>query len=78
MDDESLLLRIVRQVAAASERDEFDLVPLDRTIDVDALDTLVTESRTPHLAISFEYEGYEVEIDGDGRVGVAEGSNPRD
>lgn len=59
---DSLLIRIVRRVATASDCDVIDLEPRHRTIDFDALDTLVTASRTPHLKVSFRYEGYAVEI----------------
>lgn len=73
VDDEPLIERIVRRVAAATNRTEFDLDPLGRTLDVEALETLAASAATNRLA--FEYEGYEVEIDGVGVVKVEKDAN---
>lgn len=73
--DEALLLRIVNRVALATNREEDDLEPLVRTIDIEALNSLVTTSKSPDLEISFSYEDCLVEIDCDGVVKVTRDSN---
>lgn len=67
-DGEEFAVRLVREIARVLDRDPLDLPPLAREVDLEALSSLVREGRT---AVSFEYEGCEVEIDPNGGVSVA-------
>ncbi|ELZ29820.1 hypothetical protein C474_12326 [Halogeometricum pallidum JCM 14848] len=67
-DGEEFAVRLVREIARALDRDPLDLPPLAREVDLEALSSLVRDGRT---AVSFEYEGCEVEIEPSGDVSVA-------
>ena len=70
--DESLPARIVRLVAVASDRNPIELEPLGHVIDADALGQLVGPrsggTAKTEIEVSFDYEGYRVEIDANGTV----------
>lgn len=75
-NDEPITLRVVRAVAAASDRRVTEIEPLARHIDTDALKALFppadpTESRRT-VGVSFPYGGYHVEIDADRTVRLRE------
>ena len=61
-------VRLVRAIARTLDRDPLDLPPLAREVDLEALSALAGNGRT---AVSFEYEGCEVEIGPAGDVSVA-------
>ena len=71
---EQLSVRIVRLVAVASDRKTSELEPLGRTIDVEALGQLVNAwtftDREATIEVSFDYEGYLVEIETNGTVNI--------
>lgn len=75
-NDEPITLRVVRAVAAASDRRVTDLEPLARHIDTDALKALfpsadaIGSGRT--VEASFRYEGYLAEVDADRTVRLRE------
>lgn len=58
-------MAIVCAVAAASNRTETELPPLQHTIDVDALDSLLTGDQSS-LTVSFRYADYAVSASADG------------
>ena len=61
--------RIVTEVAAAKGVDQAELTPLYDRVESDALDRVV-ESMDDAGTVTFEYEGYEVSVRGDGRVEI--------
>lgn len=68
-------MAVVRTVAAYSGRPPKELPPLFEVVDPDALDLLFQplDDGTPRQggAVAFEYAGYHVRIDFDGRVDVS-------
>jgi hypothetical protein len=60
---------IVEAVAAATDRRPTDLPPLQKTIDADALDTLL-DGRPPNVTISFRYAGTTISVNGDGNMDI--------
>ena len=72
---ESITLHIIRLVSIASNREPIDLEPIGGALDTDALEQLVGSKTAPghrdRVAVSFDYEGYEVDIDADGLVSLS-------
>lgn len=62
---------IVRAVAAAAEVDPAELPPLYDAVDPDAIAALVESADSETLIVRFEYCGYDVTVDGSGRVSVS-------
>lgn len=60
---------VVEAVARRVGSDPLDLPPLFEAVDTDALDALVANSTGP-IEVTFEYQGYTVTVQGDGRVDV--------
>lgn len=60
---------IVEAVAAVTNHPVTELPPLQRAIDTDALDTLLT-GRTASVTISFQYADATVRVDGNGGITV--------
>lgn len=89
-DDQSVTEAVVRTVAAASGRDATAagagtadggdaLEPIYRAIDPDALDALFDaagETDRSSVEVTFAYAGYEVTVDGNGRVTAREQRSP--
>lgn len=72
-DREALIVDIVRTIADTKGVDPLDLPPLNEYVDVDALVTLVESANRgepSRIAITFRYEGYDIEIQSDGTVDV--------
>lgn len=67
--NESVLDEIVTTVAEREQCDPTDLPPLYDAIDPDALNTVVDGRSVTD--VSFEYHGYTVHVNSDGRVDVA-------
>lgn len=69
---EPMSLRIIRLVAIASDRTPTDLSPLGRVIDADAIDAIfdsqAVEGQGTSIELSFNYEGYRIEITANGTV----------
>ncbi len=61
---------IVEAVAAATGRTATDLPPLQKHVDPDALDTLITRGKSASVTVSFRYAGTVVVVDGDGTIEV--------
>jgi hypothetical protein len=61
---------VVEAVAATIGRDPTEMTPLQRTVDVDALDSLLDGGDGSPVSVSFEYQGLPVTVDGDGGVTV--------
>lgn len=59
--------KIVNEVAQAKGVDMLALEPLYHTLDVDALDDLLRTAKS-EIEVTFEYEGYNVRIRGDGQL----------
>ena len=71
MNGEEPSIRVVEAVAReAGEPPETMSPPLYDVIDPDALDDLITNCST-ELTVAFEYNGYEVEVSGEGSISVA-------
>lgn len=69
-------MSLVEAVAAATDRTPADLPPLQRSIDADALNTLLTQGQSPQVTISFEYADTGVWIDGDGTIEIQLDGSP--
>jgi hypothetical protein len=63
-------MALVDSVAAATDCDPTGLPPLNEFVDVDALNTLVTEQEDNFVGVSFVYDGVPVRIDSTGRIDV--------
>jgi hypothetical protein len=63
---------IVDAIAEATERDPTALPPLYRSVDSDALDTLLTRGmqRGEHVHVSFTYDGVRVSVGSDGNLSI--------
>lgn len=61
------VMRIIEKVAQAKDTEPRNLAPIHDNIDSDALDDLCTNS-TALVEITFEYEGYQVRVNSEGRV----------
>lgn len=57
---EQLLLSLVDTVSDAQETPMEELPPLNDSIDLDALNGLVTDDQSSDVAVSFEYDGLRV------------------
>lgn len=62
---------ISEAVATVTGRDPCEGPPLQRVVDVDALQTLVDTGR-PDLRASFDFEDVRVTVHGDGRIAIQE------
>lgn len=63
-------IAVVEAVAAATDRDPREMPPIQRTVDVDALDALLTAGTDSSLRVSFEYLDATVTIHPDDTVDV--------
>lgn len=70
-DSPRLGVAIPEAVATVTGRGPCEGPPLQRVIDVDALQTLVDTGR-PDLHISFDFEDVRVTVHGDGRIAIEE------
>lgn len=61
---------IVEAVAAATGTEPTELPALQKHVDSDALDTLVSQGELSEISISFEYAGTDVVIEGNGIIEV--------
>lgn len=68
--DNSISLRVVEALAAATETAPNELDPLYNTIDPEALDRLFRPDSSDEVRVTFEYGGSDVEVRGDGTVAV--------
>nr|WP_089699154.1 HalOD1 output domain-containing protein [Halogranum gelatinilyticum] len=70
--DEVASMAVVSAVAAASDTDSLDMDPLYESVDIEALDSLVTPRRAVvgDLHLTFEYQGYEVTASSCGSIKV--------
>ena len=66
---EAVTEAVVAAVADAEGVSPLELDPLASAIDPDALNALYRDGRRG-VAIEFAYQGYEVDVSGDGRVSV--------
>lgn len=63
----SLTMAVVETVAKESGQDPTELAPIHEHIDTDALDALFStteEGVRENISLSFEYEGFEVAVEG--------------
>lgn len=65
-------VRVVTAVAAAKGIDPRECPPLYRSVDPEALDGLLTGRAGTSSRVSFEYAGYDVTVDSDWRVSLAD------
>ena len=61
---------IVEAVAAATGRRPADLPTLQKSVDPDALNRLLTQGEATGVSISFRYAGTVVVVEGDGAIEV--------
>jgi len=65
----SLGVAIPRAVAEATGREPTDGPPLQKYVDIDALDRLIA-SNSSEIEVEFTYDGVRVTVEGDGTVRV--------
>jgi len=58
---ESVHQTVLRAVSAATDQPVADLTPLQTAIDVDAMDTLMSPSKT-RRSLQFQYMGFEITV----------------
>lgn len=63
-------MAVVEAVAEVSHSDPMDLEPLYRSVDTDALDSIVTYADGSGVSVSFEVETFDVSVYGDGTIEV--------
>lgn len=73
-DNETVTEGVTAAVAAAKNEDGTTLPPLYDVIDPDSLDSLF-ETGTDDIRVVFQYAGYYVRVNGEGRVALAEASD---
>lgn len=61
---------VIEAVADATGRESLDLPILERVVDTDALDALVTHDSDATTRVSFTYDGVDVVVDSDGGIVV--------
>jgi hypothetical protein len=61
---------VVNGVAALTDRRPIELPPLQRTVDADALDRLLTTKTAQTVRVSFDFDGCRVTVEGDGSVEI--------
>ncbi|OTF01686.1 HalOD1 output domain-containing protein [Halorubrum sp. SD683] len=64
-------IAVVEAVAAATDRDPRKMPPIQRAVDTDALDALLTAGKGSSLRVSFEYLDATVTVHPDGTIDVA-------
>lgn len=69
-DSERPSVAIVEAVAVATNRRPTELPPLQRTVDLDAVDALLTDGTGALLHISFRYEEMDITVRADGTIEV--------
>jgi hypothetical protein len=67
---DELSVTVVEAVTAATDRATTDLPPLQRAIDPDALDSLLSQGQSSSVTVSFEYAGADVWITANGTIQV--------
>ncbi|NKE38065.1 hypothetical protein GWG54_20180 [Natronococcus sp. JC468] len=60
--------RIITAIATETDESPLDLPPLYKTIDPDALESLLTSTNTPQFQVSFVYCGYQIHVYKDGTI----------
>lgn len=71
-DDETApSVAIVETVAEVTGKEPAEMPPLQRTIDMDALESLVAERSESSIRLSFEYVGTAVTVESDGTIEVS-------
>lgn len=73
---ETVSERVINQVASKTDRDALDLPPLYRSIDPDALDSLV--ERMSDGSVSFSYAGHRISVESDESISITERSSTAD
>ncbi|MWV40943.1 HalOD1 output domain-containing protein [Natrialba sp. INN-245] len=71
----SVVVDVVRAVAARKDTDPTSLEPLANTIDPNALESLVShvrETQSTEMTVSFTYSGFHVTVDESGEITVSE------
>ena len=63
---------IVEAVAEATGREPAEMPPLQRTIDMGALESLIAERGESSVRLSFEYVGTRVTVEADGAIEVSQ------
>lgn len=70
VDGERISVAIVQEIAAVEGTDPAKLPPLYDSIDIDALDALVTYSDAQDLTIEFDYDAYTIRVEGASEITV--------
>lgn len=70
MQHDELSVAVVEAVAAATDRTTTDLPPLQRTVDPDALDRLLSQGQSSSVTVSFSYAGADVWIISNGTIEI--------
>lgn len=69
-DSELASTNVVLSISALEGAGPTDLPPLAETVNPDALDRLFSPSTEVEGSVSFEYAGYEVTVNSDGRLEI--------
>lgn len=69
------LVAVLWSVATIEDVKPIDLPPIAEWIDPDALSQLFDSSTGEHISITFPYTGYQVTIEGDDGIKIAERKN---
>ncbi|WP_254762528.1 HalOD1 output domain-containing protein [Natrinema marinum] len=67
---DSISLRVVEALAAATDTDPSELEPLYHAIDPEALDQLFQSDSSADVSVEFGYHGSLVEVRSDGTVAI--------
>ena len=68
--DERPSAAVINAVAWCNGTDPTTLTPLQEVLDVDALDTLLDAPQEAAVSITFDYEGWTVQVAGDGTLTI--------
>lgn len=68
----SVTTSVVSSVAAVAGVEPSALPPLHRSLDTDALDSIVGAPRDDAVTVAFTYAGYRVVVDGGGSIRIRE------
>lgn len=63
-------MAVVEAVSEVSHSDPMDLEPLYRSVDTDALDSIVANANGSAVSVSFEVREFDVSVHGDGTIEI--------
>lgn len=69
-NQEPITVSIVTEIADMENEDPLELAPLDSTLNADALEKLIPADDCESLCVEFQYQGFEVTVEGDGQIDI--------